>query len=160
MNLTRNLYYFFLCGMCTPAVHAAGNMTTDAAVQQTVNQDADETKLKELAEFRKKYKFPEPKASESELKSAQMGLKMLMLQRTGDYTVTGADLWGEKVMNQHLRDVAKTVRALSYGVQKYGKSAKVIWIYIWIICLHTIFSFVCLSWYIATIVMYERFLLI
>lgn len=124
MNLTRNLYLLFLCGMCTPAVHAAGNMTTDAAVQQTVNQDADATKLKELAEFRKKYKFPEPKASESELKAAQMGLKMLMLQRTGDYTVTGADLWGEKVMNQHLRDVAKTVRALSYGVQKYGKSAK------------------------------------
>ena len=89
-----------------------------------MNQDADATKLKELAEFRKKYKFPEPKASESELKAAQMGLKMLMLQRTGDYTVTGADLWGEKVMNQHLRDVAKTVRALSYGVQKYGKSAK------------------------------------
>lgn len=107
MNLTRNLYLLFLCGMCTPAVHAAGNMTTDAAVQQTVNQDANETKLKELAEFRKKYKFPEPKASESELKAAQMGLKMLMLQRTGDYTVTGADLWGEKVMNQHLRDVAK-----------------------------------------------------
>ena len=36
MNLTRNLYLLFLCGMCTPAVHAAGNMTTDAAVQQTV----------------------------------------------------------------------------------------------------------------------------
>lgn len=49
MNLTQNLYLLFLCGMCTPAVHAAGNMTTDAAVQQTVNQDADETKLKELA---------------------------------------------------------------------------------------------------------------
>lgn len=100
------------------------SMTTDAAVQQTVNQDADATKLKRLAEFRKKYKFPEPKASESELKAAQMGLKMLMLQRTGDYTVTGADLWGEKVMNQHyLRDVAKTVRALSYGVQKYGTAS-------------------------------------
>lgn len=124
MNLTRNLYLLFLCGVCTPAVHAAGNITADETVQQTVNQDANETKLKELAEFRKKYKFSEPKASESELKSAQMGLKMLMLQRTGDYTVTGADLWGEKVMNQHLRDVAKTVRALSYGVQKYGKSAK------------------------------------
>lgn len=79
MNLTRNLYLLFLCGMCTPAVHAVGNMTTDAAVQQTVNQDADATKLKELAEFRKKYKFPEPKASENELKAAQMGLKMLML---------------------------------------------------------------------------------
>ena len=124
MNLTRNLYLLFLCGMCIPAVYAAGNITADETVQQTVNQDANETKLKELAEFRKKYKFPEPKASESELKSAQMGLKMLMLQRTGDYTVTGADLWGETVMNQHLRDVAKTVRALSYGVQKYGKSAK------------------------------------
>ena len=96
MNLTRNLYLLFLCGMCTPVVHAAGNMTTDAAVQQTVNQNTDETKLKELAEFRKKYKFPEPKASESELKSAQMGLKMLMLQRTGDYTVTGARFMGRE----------------------------------------------------------------
>ena len=114
MNLTRNLYLLFLCGMCTPAVHAAGNMTTDVAVQQTVNQDADATKLKELAEFRKKYKFPEPKASESELKECR------------------------NTVNQ----------------------PKAIWIYIWIICLHTIFSFVCLSWYIATIVMYERFLLI
>lgn len=160
MNLTRNLYLLFLCGMCTPAVHAAGNMTTDAAVQQTVNQDADETKLKELAEFRKKYKFPEPKASESELKSAQMGLKMLMLQRTGDYTVTGADLWGEKVMNQHLRDVAKRYVHCHTVCRNTVNQPKVIWIYIWIICLHTIFSFVCLSWYIATIVMYERFLLI
>ena len=68
--------------MCTPAVHAAGNITTDAAVQQTVNQDVDEMKLKELAEFRKKYKFPEPKASESELKAAQMGLKILYRDRS------------------------------------------------------------------------------
>lgn len=83
-----------------------------------------------------------------------------MLQRTGDYTVTGADLWGEKVMNQHLRDVAKTVRALSYGVQKYGKSAKGdLDLYLDYLFTHN-FSFVCLSWYIATIVMYERFLLI
>ena len=62
MNLTRNLYLLFLCGMCTPAVHAASNMTADAAVQQTVNQNADETKLNELQEFRKKYKLANPKA--------------------------------------------------------------------------------------------------
>ena len=67
MNLTRNLYLLFLCGMCTPVVHAAGNMTTDAAVQQTVNQDADATKLKERAEFRKKYKFPEPDGSDCDV---------------------------------------------------------------------------------------------
>lgn len=63
-------------------------------------------------------------ASENELKGAQMALKMLMLQRTGDYTVTGADLWGDKVMNQHLRDVAKNVRILSYGALTLGKSGK------------------------------------
>ena len=124
MNLTRNLYLLFLCGMCTPAVHAASNMTADAAVQQTVNQNADETKLNELQEFRKKYKLANPKASENELKSTQRAVKMLMLQRTGDYAVTGADLWGEKVTNQHLRDVAKTVRVLSYGALKNGKSGK------------------------------------
>ena len=76
MNLTRNLYLLFLCGMCTPAVHAAGNMTTDAAVQQTVNQDVDEMKLKELQDFRKKYKLADPKASESELKATQMAVKI------------------------------------------------------------------------------------
>lgn len=108
----------------TPAVYAAGSGMKGNSVVQAVNQNTDETKLKELEELRKKYPFPEPKASESELKAAQMAVKMLMLQRTGDYTVTGADLWGEKVMNQHLRDVAKTVRALSYGALKYGNSGK------------------------------------
>ena len=124
MDMKKSLYVLLLMGGMTPAVYAAGSGMNDNSVVQAVNQNTDETKLKELEELRKKYPFPEPKASESELKVAQMAVKMLMLQRTGDYTVTGADLWGEKVMNQHLRDVAKTVRALSYGVQKYGKSAK------------------------------------
>ena len=124
MDMKKSLYVLLLMGGMTPAVYAAGSGMKGNSVVQTVNQNTDETKLKELEEFRKKYPFPEPKASESELKAAQMGLKMLMLQRTGDYTVTGADLWGEKVTNQHLRDVAKTVRVLSYGALKNGKSAK------------------------------------
>lgn len=124
MDMKRNLYVLLLMGSMAPAVYAAANCMKTNAVVQAVDQNTDETKLKELEEFRKKYKFPEPKASENELKAAQMTVKMLMLQRTGDYTVTGADLWGEKVMNQHLRDVAKTVRALSYGALKYGKSGK------------------------------------
>lgn len=124
MDMKRNLYVLLLMGSMSPAVYAAANCMNSNAVVQAVDQNTDETKLKELEEFRKKYKFPEPKASENELKAAQMTVKMLMLQRTGDYTVTGADLWGEKVMNQHLRDVAKTVRALSYGALKYGKSGK------------------------------------
>ena len=49
---------------------------------QSVEQNTDEVKLKELQEFRKKYKLADPKASTNELKSAQMALKMLMLQRT------------------------------------------------------------------------------
>ena len=124
MDMKKSLYVLLLMGGMTPAVYAAGSGMKGNSVVQTVNQNTDETKLKELEEFRKKYPFPEPKASESELKAAQMAVKMLMLQRTGDYTVTGADLWGEKVMNQHLRDVAKTVRALSYGALKYGNSGK------------------------------------
>lgn len=160
MNLTRNLCLFFLCGVYAPAVYAAGSIMKEAVTLQAVNQNTDETKLNELQEFRKKYKLANPKASENELKSTQMAVKMLMLQRTGDYAVTGADLWGEKVTNQHLRDVAKTVRVLSYGALKTVSQVKQIWIYIWIICLHITFSFECLSWYIVTIVMYERFLLI
>lgn len=124
MNLTRNLCLFFLCGVCAPAVYAAGSIMEEAVTLQAVNQNTDETKLNELQEFRKKYKLANPKASENELKSTQMAVKMLMLQRTGDYAVTGADLWGEKVTNQHLRDVAKTVRVLSYGALKNGKSGK------------------------------------
>lgn len=124
MDMKKSLYVLLLMGGMTPAVYAAGSAMKGNSVVQAVNQSTDETKLKELEEFRKKYPFPEPKASENELKAAQMAVKMLMLQRTGDYTVTGADLWGEKVMNQHLRDVAKTVRALSYGALKYGKSGK------------------------------------
>ena len=124
MNLTRNLCLFFLCGVYAPAVYAAGSIMKEAVTLQAVNQNTDETKLNELQEFRKKYKLANPKASENELKSTQMAVKMLMLQRTGDYAVTGADLWGEKVTNQHLRDVAKTVRVLSYGALKNGKSGK------------------------------------
>ena len=124
MDMKKNFYILFLMGSMTSAVYAAGSCMDMNSVVQTVNQNSDDVRLKELGEFRKKYKFPEPKASDNELKTAQMAVKMLMLQRTGDYTVTGADLWGDKVMNQHLRDVAKTVRALSYGVLKYGKSAK------------------------------------
>lgn len=153
MDMKKSLYVLLLMGGMTPAVYAAGSGMNDNSVVQAVNQNTDETKLKELEELRKKYPFPEPKASESELKVAQMAVKMLMLQRTGDYTVTGADLWGEKVMNQHLRDVAKRCVRCHTECRNTVNQPKAIWIYIWIICLHTTFSFVCLSWYIATIVM-------
>ena len=124
MNLKRNFGFLLLMGAVLPNTYANVGMTPETENVQTIAQNIDEVKLKELQEFRKKYKLAEPKASESELKSAQMALKMLMLQRTGDYTVTGADLWGDKVMNQHLRDVAKNVRVLSYGALTLGKSGK------------------------------------
>ena len=124
MNLKRNFGFLLLFGAVLPNTYANVGMTPETENVQTIAQNIDEVKLKELQEFRKKYKLAEPKASESELKSAQMALKMLMLQRTGDYTVTGADLWGDKVMNQHLRDVAKNVRVLSYGALTLGKSGK------------------------------------
>ena len=124
MNLKRNLGFLLLMGMVSPNLHASGIMTADVENVQTVNQNADEQKLKELQELRKKYKLQQPKASENELKSAQMSLKMLLLDRKGEYEVTGADLWGDKVTLQHLRDVAKNVRVLSYGALKYGKSGK------------------------------------
>lgn len=124
MNLKRNIGFLLLFGAVLPNTYANVGMTPETENIQTIAQNIDEVKLKELQEFRKKYKLAEPKASESELKSAQMALKMLMLQRTGEYSVTGADLWGDKVMNQHLRDVAKNVRVLSYGALTLGKSGK------------------------------------
>lgn len=124
MRMKRNLVFLLLLGAGSPMTYASGGNLISIDNIQSVNQNVDEVKLNELQEFRKKYKLAEPKASESELKSAQMALKMLMLQRTGDYTVTGADLWGDKVTNQHLRDVAKNVRVLSYGALTLGKSGK------------------------------------
>lgn len=122
--MKRNLVFLLFLGAGSPMTYASGGNLVSIDNIQSVNQNVDEVKLNELQEFRKKYKLAEPKASESELKSAQMALKMLMLQRTGDYTVTGADLWGDKVTNQHLRDVAKNVRVLSYGALTLGKSGK------------------------------------
>lgn len=124
MNLKRNFGFLLLMGAVLPNAYANVGMTPETENVQTIAQDIDELKLKELQEFRKKYKLADPKASESELKSAQMALKMLMLQRTGDYSATGADLWGDKVTLQHLRDVAKNVRVLSYGALTLGKSGK------------------------------------
>ena len=124
MNLKRNFGFLLLMGAVLPNAYANVGMTPETENVQTIAQNIDEVKLKELQEFRKKYKLADPKASESELKTAQMALKMLMLQRTGEYSVTGADLWGDKVMNQHLRDVAKNVRVLSYGALTLGKSGK------------------------------------
>lgn len=124
MRLRKDIVFLLLLGIGSPMTYASGKAVMRTDNSQTVNQNIDEVKLKELQEFRKKYKLSEPKASESELKAAQMALKMLMLQRTGDYTVTGADLWGDKVMNQHLRDVAKNVRVLAYGALTLGKSGK------------------------------------
>lgn len=124
MKIRRNISLLFLFGTGLSAVSAAEVTFANMESVQTVNQNVDEVKLKELQEFRKKYKLAEPKASANELKSAQMALKMLMLQRTGDYSATGADLWGDKVTLQHLRDVAKNVRVLSYGALTLGKSGK------------------------------------
>lgn len=124
MNLKRNIGFLFLMGMMTSNVYADFAITSSKGSVQTVDQSVDEVRLKELQDFRKKYKLADPKASAAELKNAQMALKMLMLQRTGDYSVTGADLWGDKVTSQHLRDVANNVRALSYGALTLGKSGK------------------------------------
>lgn len=124
MNLKRNIGFLLLIGAVLPNAYAIADMTPETKNVQTITQSIDEAKLKELQEFRKKYKLAEPKASASELKSAQMALKMLMIQRTGDYTATGADLWGEKMLNQHLRDAAKNVRVLAYGALTLGKSGK------------------------------------
>lgn len=122
--MKRNLVFLLLLGAGSPMTYASGGNLISIDNIQSVNQNVDEVKLNELQEFRKKYKLAEPKASESELKSAQMALKMLMLQRTGDYTVTGADLWGDEVKIEHLRDVAKNIRVLSYGALTLGKSGK------------------------------------
>lgn len=124
MKLKRNIIFTFLLGAGMPVCYSPVMAIPVTENVQSVEQNTDEVKLKELQEFRKKYKLADPKASANELKSAQMALKMLMLQRTGDYTVTGADLWGDKVTNQHLRDVAKNVRILSYGALTLGKSGK------------------------------------
>ena len=109
MRIKRNLVSVLFLGLGVSSIHASCFFSETGNVQ-VVNQNVDEVKLKELQEFRKKYKLADPKASANELKSAQMALKMLMLQRTGDYSATGADLWGDKVTLQHLRDVAKNVR--------------------------------------------------
>lgn len=124
MRMKRNLVFLLFLGAGSPMTYASGGNLVSIDNIQSVNQNVDEVKLNELQEFRKKYKLAEPKASESELKSAQMALKMLMLQRTGDYTVTGADLWGDEVKIEHLRDVAKNIRVLSYGALTLGKSGK------------------------------------
>lgn len=124
MKLKRNIIFTILLGAGMTAAYLPAMAMVDMENVQSAQQSIDEVKLRELQDFRKKYKLSDPKASTNELKSAQMALKMLMLQRTGDYTVTGADLWGDKVTNQHLRDVAKNVRILSYGALTLGKSGK------------------------------------
>ena len=78
MNLKRNIGFLLLFGAVLPNTYANVGMTPETENVQTIAQNIDEVKLKELQEFRKKYKLAEPKASESELKSAQMALKKLM----------------------------------------------------------------------------------
>ena len=124
MRLKKDILLLLLLGLGNPMTYASGKAVMITDNSQTINQNIDEARLKELQEFRKKYKLAEPKASASELKGAQMALKMLMLQRTGDYTASGVDLWGEEVKIEHLRDVAKNVRVLAYGALTLGKSGK------------------------------------
>ena len=124
MRLKKDILFLLLLGLGNPMTYASGKAVMITDNSQTINQNIDEARLKELQEFRKKYKLAEPKASASELKGAQMALKMLMIQRTGDYTASGVDLWGEEVKIEHLRDVAKNVRVLAYGALTLGKSGK------------------------------------
>ena len=124
MRLKKDILLLLLLGLGNPMTYASGKAVMLTDNSQTINQNIDEARLKELQEFRKKYKLAEPKASASELKGAQMALKMLMIQRTGDYTASGVDLWGEEVKIEHLRDVAKNVRVLAYGALTLGKSGK------------------------------------
>lgn len=124
MNIRRNLFVLCWLGGAVSAAYAAESVRMETIVNQAVSQSQDDSRLKDLQRFRNQYRLSVPKATENELTSTQTSLKLLMLQRTGDYTVTGADLWGDKVTLQHLRDVAKTVRVLSYGALKNGKSGK------------------------------------
>ena len=75
MNLKRNIGFLLLIGAVLPNAYAIADMTPETKNVQTITQSIDEAKLKELQEFRKKYKLAEPKASANELKSAQMALK-------------------------------------------------------------------------------------
>ena len=159
MNLKRNLGFLLLMGAVLPNAYANVGMTPETENVQTIAQNTDEVKLKELQEFRKKYKLADPKASESELKAAQMALKMLMLLRTGDYSATGADLWGDKVTLQHLRDVAKNECCHMVHLHWVNLERRT-WICILTSCLHIISSLGCLNLYIVIIVMSGRFLLI
>lgn len=125
MNLKFNLSLLLLSGAGISSLPAS-DVISDVymAMPQVISQNVDDIKLKDLQVLRSKYKLEAPRASGSELKSVQMLQKMLMLQRTGDYSVTGADLWGDKVTIDHLKDVAKNVRVLSYGALTLGKAGK------------------------------------
>lgn len=68
MNLKRNIGFLFLMGMMTSNVYADFAITSSKGSVQTVDQSVDEVRLKELQDFRKKYKLADPKASAAELK--------------------------------------------------------------------------------------------
>ena len=77
MRLKKDILLLLLLGLGNPMTYASGKAVMITDNSQTINQNIDEARLKELQEFRKKYKLAEPKASASELKGAQMALKML-----------------------------------------------------------------------------------
>lgn len=79
----------------------------------------------ELQELRNKYKLTSPKANQSEVDAALNQIKLYQLQRVDDATVTGAALLDKKKITlQQARDIAKTVRALSFAASKEGREAK------------------------------------
>ena len=71
MKLKRNIIFTFLLGAGMPVCYSPVMAIPVTENVQSVEQNTDEVKLKELQEFRKKYKLADPKASANELKSAR-----------------------------------------------------------------------------------------
>lgn len=110
MKLKGYIAISMLTGALTGANAAALPAST---VNSSVDIQQGDSHMKDLQLLRDNYKLENPKAGETEINTALMSTKLLMLKRVNESTVTGSNIWKEKLTLQQLRDIARNVRALA-----------------------------------------------
>lgn len=121
MNVKKLMGVAGLCGIISLPVYAVRDR---AAVEASVEVVDISLLKKELKELRKKDKLQDVTATDKEVQTALTYAKLLFLTRTDKSTVTGRGILEGKLEWQNVRDLGKTIRALSFEAYKQGGEAK------------------------------------
>lgn len=121
MDIKKILGIIGLCGGISVPLSLQAMEYSPVEKSETASESL---KYKDLKKLFKQEDFRKPQASENEISSALMYVKLLHLRRIDEQTVTGGGVLSGTITLQNVRDLAKSIRALSVAAYKQGGEYK------------------------------------